>query len=416
MTTTIKTNLASTLNIGSEGLVRLALSISPLRTLCIQGESGIGKSEIVGQISTKLTSGFYKNPENCAAMIADWNRLTQGTDNLPGWSFERGLPLVMRRLSQITEGDLLGIPDKASNGGTRFTLTDWVVFVCRYPCVLFLDERNRAQEAIKQAIFEMQDSHAFHGMKFHPDTRLILAENIGDQYSVQSLDPAEMSRALMVGFRPTVKDWLNWAMNGNVHGCVIDFIQQYEKGAQGEGYLEFRGTGDPGKKYPDRRAWKNLSDELVRLELFETPDDILFFHLSAALLGPEVAGKFQDFTKNRIKEISAEEILSNWNKAKKKLGKMEEVTQTQWISLTQKVTTAIKEFTITQEQAKQIGKFVEEIPSELKMMIWTASNGNEKNLHTILPHITETLRRVVTAEPTIPKVPTTTTTPTPRKR
>jgi MoxR-like ATPase len=57
---------------------------------------------------------------------------------------QRSLPVVERRASQMTEGDLLGLPDTAdlSDGrkATTWNAPDWLVTACTEPVVLFLDE------------------------------------------------------------------------------------------------------------------------------------------------------------------------------------------------------------------------------------------------------------------------------------
>ena len=54
---------------------------------------------------------------------------------------QRGLPVVERRASQMTEGDLLGLPDTAdlSDGrkATTWNAPDWLVTACTEPVVLF---------------------------------------------------------------------------------------------------------------------------------------------------------------------------------------------------------------------------------------------------------------------------------------
>jgi hypothetical protein len=415
-----KDSFGNVITLGNEALVRLATSISPKRVLCIQGETAVGKSEITGQIARNLRSDFYKSPANCTAFCEAWNELTRGTSPIKSWTYEDGLPLVMRRLSQIQEGDLLGIPGDGFDGATRFKLTDWIAFVCRFPCVLFLDERNRGNDALKQATFEMQDSHAFHGMVFHPETRLMLAENVGDQYNVQSLDPAEMSRALMVNFKPTVKEWCAWARANGIDEAVVEYIELKEQFAYGQGTLEFPGQRDPGKKYPDRRNWTNLGREAASLDLFNHPEDVLLYHLAASMLGPEVATGFWEFCKTRERSVSAKEIVTDWGKAKRKSENSEgEIIQSRWLAMSSLLADYLRANVITTEQAKQIGLFVTDAPPEVKMVVWTTANGNHKNLHVLLPFIQDLMLKIATAQ----KVPTPTATPgtstptvSPRKR
>ena len=76
----------------------------------IRGRHGVGKSEVVYQIAAT-----------------------------------RDLPVVERRASQMTEGDLLGLP-KVEDGITKWLAPEWLDTACTKPVVLFLDEVDRVVE------------------------------------------------------------------------------------------------------------------------------------------------------------------------------------------------------------------------------------------------------------------------------
>lgn len=139
-------------------------------------------------------------------------------------------------------------------------------------------------------------------------------------------------------------------------------------------------------------------------------------HIAGGMVGPDVGGKFREFCKTLMKEVSAEDIVANWAKAKKKLGN--DVTQNTWISLNTRIIAYIKVNTLTEEQAKQVGLFAKVMSPELKMQLWTACSSNEKNLYTLLPHVTDLMVRTATAQPTTPVSPTTQTVgkPIPRQK
>ena len=65
-----------------------------------------------------------------------------------------GLPVVDRRLSQMSEGDLVGLPELV-NGVTRFAPPDWYKKACMEPTIVFLDELNRATPEVMQAAFQI---------------------------------------------------------------------------------------------------------------------------------------------------------------------------------------------------------------------------------------------------------------------
>ena len=134
----------------------------------LRGRHGIGKSQVVYQIAE-----------------------------------ERGLPVVERRASQMTEGDLLGLPDTADtaiNGrkATTWNAPDWLVTACEQGVLLFLDEVDRATMEVRQGLFELTDSRKLNGWHLHEDTLIVAAVNGGEhgaQYNLSLIHNSEPTRA-----------------------------------------------------------------------------------------------------------------------------------------------------------------------------------------------------------------------------
>ncbi len=164
--------------------------------ILLRGRHGIGKSQVVYQLATSL---------------------------------ER--PVVERRASQMTEGDLVGLPDNTDKeiGGMRattFNPPDWFLTAVAEPVVLFFDEVDRAVPEVRQGLFELMDSRKLNGITIHPDTVVIAAINGGEhgpQYQVHEMDPAELDRYTVFDVEPTVEDWLAWGKD-NVAALTWDFI------------------------------------------------------------------------------------------------------------------------------------------------------------------------------------------------
>lgn len=337
-------------------LKELLCSVSPDVIVSIRGRHAVGKSEAVAQFAERM-----------------------------------GLPLVMRRLSQMTEGDLLGMPREVTTAGggtaTTFTLTEWYVEACERPCVLFLDERNRALDTIKQSIFEICDSRQFYGRKLHPGTYVVIAENVGDSYQVQQCDPAEVSRTVTVQLEPTVKEWLDYA-SGRCNPVTVDFIRQ-----EGQSALEFidkSGNYEPNKKYPDRRSWVKLDSELEKNNFFANPNNPVFFTMACGFLGLETGNRFWNFAKNYSREVSVEDVLSDWPTARKRvLGKSEgELDQNVATALVKKLEAHCKKGgALTEHQLLQLSAFMYDVPPEHVMVLFAAVSTNKENVARVHAHI-----------------------------
>ena len=151
-----------------------------------------------------------------------------------------GLPVVERRASQMTEGDLVGLP-KTDGNVTSFCPPDWFQEACNNAVVLFLDEVDRATIEVRQGIFELTDSRKLNGHTLHPETLIFAAVNggeHGEQYQVGEMDPAELDRWTVFDVEPTGEDWLTWA-KPNVNEIVWDFINQNRD------HLEHTGDFEP---------------------------------------------------------------------------------------------------------------------------------------------------------------------------
>ena len=189
------------------------------KPVLIRGRHGIGKSEIVYQTAYTLA-----------------------------------MPVVERRASQMTEGDLVGLPSTDGNV-TSFNPPEWFKTACDQPVILFLDEVDRATIEVRQGIFELTDSRKLNGHVLHPDTLIFAAVNggeHGDQYQVGEMDPAELDRWTVFDVEPTVEDWLDWGKE-KVTPIVWDFINQNRN------HLEHEGEFEPNKVYPSRRSWHRLN-------------------------------------------------------------------------------------------------------------------------------------------------------------
>ena len=250
--------------------VSLAPAVSAAKLpVLLRGRHGIGKSQVVYQLA--------------AAM---------------------GLPVIERRASQMTEGDLVGLPSIDGNR-TSFNPPDWFKEACEEPSVLFLDEVDRATLEVRQGIFELTDSRKLNGHHLHEDTVVFAAINggeHGEQYQVNEMDPAELDRWSVWDIEPTVEDWLAWGKD-NVDSLIWDFINQNRS------HLEHNGDIEPNKRYPSRRSWKRLNDVLDGAGYLEEASPMMFT-LAQSFVGFEAAVALNDFAKNYERVVTVEQLLN----------------------------------------------------------------------------------------------------------
>ena len=306
--------------------------------ILIRGRHGIGKSTIVYQIAE-----------------------------------QRGLPVVERRASQMTEGDLLGLP-KVEGGVTQWLAPEWLHTACNEPVVLFLDEVDRATLEVRQGIFELCDSRKIAGYNLHPDTLIFACVNGGEhgsQYQVGEFDPAELDRYTVFDVEPTVEDWLNWAKS-KVQTEIWDFINQNHN------HLEHKDDYEPNKVYPSRRSWERLSKTLSTMGS-ELESSATLFHLASAFIGFEGAVAFNDFMKNYERQVTIEMLLDDGRHDLVKDWKINDHN-----AMVEKMKAkGIFEGRLEDNQLDNLAKYFITLPSEIVMVLWQAMAQTDESTYNI---------------------------------
>ena len=304
----------------------------------IRGRHGIGKSTVVYQLAKRL-----------------------------------GLPVVERRASQMTEGDLLGLP-KLKKNVTSWCPPEWLATACNEPVVLFLDEVDRATLEVRQGIFELCDSRKIAGNTLHKDTLIFACVNGGEhgsQYQVGEMDPAELDRYTVFDVEPTVEDWLNWA-KGNISQEIWDFINH------NHGHLEHKGDYEPNKVYPSRRSWERLSQTLSGMG-DEIESSSVTYQISQAFIGFEGAVAFNNFLKDYDRQVSIEDLLDD--------GKFDLIKK--WkINDHNAMVEKMKSKDIFSERLSDtrldnLAKYFVSLPSEIVMVLWQALAQTDESTYNI---------------------------------
>ena len=304
----------------------------------IRGRHGIGKSTVVYQLAKRL-----------------------------------GLPVVERRASQMTEGDLLGLP-KLKKNVTSWCPPEWLATACNEPVVLFLDEVDRATLEVRQGIFELCDSRKIAGNTLHKDTLIFACVNGGEhgsQYQVGEMDPAELDRYTVFDVEPTVEDWLNWA-KGNISQEIWDFINH------NHGHLEHKGDYEPNKVYPSRRSWERLSQTLSGMG-DEIESSSATYQISQAFIGFEGAVAFNNFLKDYDRQVSIEDLLDD--------GKFELIKN--WkINDHNAMVEKMKSKDIFSERLSDtrldnLARYFVSLPSEIVMVLWQALAQTDESTYNI---------------------------------
>lgn len=293
------------------------------KSILIIGPHGVGKS----QITADLAKGF-------------------------------GLPLIDRRLSQMMEGDIIGLP-KVIDDVTDFLPVAWFKQACLQPAVLLLDELNRASTEILNAAFQIVLDRELNGNRLHPGTRVIACVNHGATYAVNEMDPALINRFAIFNFEPDHADWLDWARANSIDPVLIDFIQHHP--------TELRFTDlnkmEPLTAYPTPRGWQAVNHCLSKAEM--KPFDVCgrttpngFFHIVASLVGHPTAISFTKWVTDYNRVVTAEDVLDRYDQMQSII---ENLPHDSVVALLDKIGAHCAKHDWTEAQAANLCKFGEKM-------------------------------------------------------
>lgn len=342
-------------------LLRIAPKLPASTSILLRSGHGKGKSSVIRQIAATIRKELQKED--------------------PDVTF----PVIDQRLSQKTEGDLIGLP-VIQDDATKFCPPDWYAKACNEPCFLFLDELNRATPEVMQGAFQIILDFELNGWKLHPKTRVASAINPGAAYTINEMDPALLDRFWTIDMNATVEDWLTWAaakpleddvdhagMSTNVVDIVRDFV------AQQPSWIEPAKNHDPGDVQPTARSWDRLSRTLFHFGIHENPNHEDFYGVCQGYVGTEATIAFVQYAKDNDCHFSGDDILNNFKSVKKKLARLGQEKYNVAIDKLVDHLHSQDDQTMSEQQGKNVREFVEMLPDELKVSFWSKVTKHGKN-------------------------------------
>ena len=241
------------------------------RPLFIWGPPGIGKSDIVSQI----TNSFEKSK------------------------------LIDIRLSLWDPTDIKGMPYYAANDNTMkwappMELPDAAMAKKYKTIVLFLDEMNSAAPAVQAAAYQLILNRRV-GTYVLPDNVLIVAAGNRDaDKGVTYRMPAPLAnRFVHLELKVDFDDWFQWATENKIHTDVVGYLTFSKKD------LYDFDPKSPSRSFATPRSWSFVS------ELLEDDDDEnTTTDLVSGSVGEGLAVKFMAHRKMASKLPNPSEILT----------------------------------------------------------------------------------------------------------
>jgi hypothetical protein len=267
------------------------------------GAMGIGKSDIVRQVTKELGIGF-----------------------------------VDLRLAQMEPGDLIGIPYRDGNT-TKWAVPDW------FPKkgtrgIIHLDEINRAPNDVRQTMFQFVWDRRMHLQELESGWLIVSSINPSNgEYQVEELDRAFVRRFCVVSLEPTVDSWMGWAMkDGGISTDITGFI-----GTHKDMLFEPESFETPVKRNP--AGW-TVVNNLKKIGAI--PRD-LEFEIIAGIVGKEAAAAYRKYMDDHYERpVAGEVVLKDYETVRERVLKQKPQQDAMYVT--------IKELISLIEQKKKLGK------------------------------------------------------------
>ena len=245
------------------------------RPLFLWGPPGIGKSELVADITEELGG----------AMIDLRLGQMEPTDI-------RGIPFYNKDIGKMDWAEPIDLPDEA--------------FASEYPIVvLFLDEMNSAAPSVQAAAYQLILNRRIGKYKMPDNVVIVAAGNRESDKGVTYRMPTPLAnRFIHQEMKVDFASWQDWAVNHGIHKDVVGYLT-YAK----QDLNEFDAKS-ASRAFATPRSWTFVSQLLED----EDGDDDTIMNLVAGTVGEGLAVKFMAHRKIAGKMPKPEDILAGKEK------------------------------------------------------------------------------------------------------
>lgn len=268
----------------------LAMAKSGL-ALMLYGSPGIGKTALIQALGRQ------------AALIA-WS------NSISGWNLQE-LAVVTLSAPELNVEDLLGVPTVEELVRTRgdgrtetHKVTRWALpaaFDPTQPFILFIDEPNRCDPSVRNALFQLITGRTTSsGFAIPPGSLACMAGNrVEDRAGVRSLDTAFSNRCGHFELVVDPESWLDWAaLQDGFSPLVRAFISRHPS------HLCKFDPAHPAPQQATPRTWAGLGLALSGAE------PALAAPLIQGLVGTESAQLFKAFQKHAEVVPAFQDLIS----------------------------------------------------------------------------------------------------------
>ena len=254
-------------------------------------------------------------------------------------------------------GDVIGIPYKMEKDGVVITTWSMPIWLERMhqsaakgvPCVLFLDELNRAPLDVRQSFMQLVLEGRIHEHELPivngQKTLIIAAINPSDDYQVEELDIAFEDRFLKVKAEVDYPSWAQWARENKVNQIVRDFLSEFPDRLWWQ-----PAAGNDNTIGSSPRSWTKLGQYLDNVK--KIPHEILF-QIMKGKVGSEIGSQFYSYFNNYIDVVKIDDIVQLVEDNKDKIENIDNLAE--MIAELMKKTEALQKSDMAHQLADRFG-------------------------------------------------------------
>jgi len=257
------------------------------RPVFLWGPAGIGKSEVVSEITEEL-----------GGLMIDLRMAQMEPTDI------RGIPFYNKDIGKMDWAEPVDLPTEE--------------LASQYPIVvLFLDEMNSAPPAVQAAGYQLVLNRRIGKYKLPNNVVIVAAGNRESDKGVTYRMPMPLAnRFLHLEMRADFNSWQQWAVNNNIHKDVVGYLSFAKQD------LHDFDAKSANRAFPTPRTWCFVSDLLAD----EDTDNDTLHNLIAGAVGDGLAFKFmthrkvsgrmpkpEDILDGKVKDLAVKEISAMYS-------------------------------------------------------------------------------------------------------
>lgn len=122
--------------------------------------------------------------------------------------------------------DVIGLPYIATEQKTMYATPWWVALARQQPCLVFIDELDKAAEDTRRALLELLLAWRVEGESLHPSTRVMGAFNPPECGGRWEISEDVINRVLLVDFPCDIDGWTEGLVLGHFDGLSVQNSSQ----------------------------------------------------------------------------------------------------------------------------------------------------------------------------------------------